>query len=323
MICGTQLGSMAVEFLQDVKRTTFLQGLHRGLEPRIEEIFQAALLSDHGMATSVSEFARRYGQWAVVTGASSGIGEQFARLLAKRGLDVVLIARRSERLLSLSSELQSQHNVATRVVVADLTTTNGLRAVEDSVSDLDVGLLVNNAGIESVGAYMELDTSEVEKVIELNVTAVARLTSTVGKQLVQRGRGGGLIFVSSINARPWPYLALYAASKSFVSTLAVSIRYELAKDGVDVLCFEPGAVESEMMSRQNERFGEENMTAAITAMKAEKAVEMCLDKLGKRTVFTPGFRNILLKKGVDFLPFIMLPIVAKMISKLLENQKQL
>lgn len=236
-----------------------------------------------------SEFVSKYGPWAVVTGASSGIGAEFAKQLAAAGLAVVLVARRQERLQALSKYLVEHYAVQTQVIVADLTTLEGRGAVIANTSDLDVGLLINNAGIELVGSFFHDGAEEHQKLIDLNVSAVTALAHAFGRRLVERGRGG-IVFLSSMASRVLPWYATYSASKAFVSALSLALREELRRKGVDVLSLESGAVESEIYDRALEQIDLRKLGVK------PQAVGICVSKAlhslySKRPKVTPGFMN--------------------------------
>lgn len=186
---------------------------------------------------------QRYGPWAVITGASSGIGAEFARQLAAHKLSIVLVARREAQLQEISDAIRREHDVETRVIPADLTTEQGCTAVVSGTADVDVGLLVNNAGMELHGSFLNKPASTHMTLIALNVTALTTLTHAFGKRLVAR-RKGGIIQVSSTAKDGLSYMSTYSASKAFVSNLAVILREEMREFGVDVLSFEPGGVDT-------------------------------------------------------------------------------
>lgn len=235
-----------------------------------------------------ADFAQRYGPWAVVTGASSGIGAGFAEQLAAAGINVVLTARRKERLEALGLRLQEQYSVQTRVVVADLSDSLAAAThIADSVSDLEIGLLVNNAGVEQYGSFFHGELALHQRVVDVNVSAVVALTRIFGERLLAR-KTGGIIFISSMTARLVPYFATYSASKSFVSSFAQLIRYELKNAGVDVLCVEPGWVESEILDRATSYVDFESLGMS-TIITAAHAAESSLNRLGKSAFHTPGF----------------------------------
>lgn len=272
-------------------------------------------------STATSDFSQKYGAWTLVTGASSGIGAQFARSLAARGLNVILTARRTQQLNDLASELESKHSVKTHVLTADLTQPGAASKLAAEVSTFDIGLFINNAGVESTGLYIGLPVPEVEQLVALNVAAVSVLARLIGRQIAERKRGGGVIFVSSCASRPSPYGALYASSKAFVSTLSVSLRYEMAEFGVDVLAFEPGFVKSDMADRVAAVFDPTKFGLEI--METEETVEECVRTLGGRpAVCTPGWKNRLTKFFMDYLPrATFFPMYCDMVRKTLPAEK--
>eukprot|EP00171_Calliarthron_tuberculosum_P002010 IDg2010t1 len=246
---------------------------------------------------SASDEFAKYGAWALVTGASSGIGAQFVRSLAARGLHIILSARREDRLHALAAEVRAAHDVRTHVVRADLTVPGDIDRLIAEASRYDVGLLVNNAGVELVGAFLTKAAADVARVVAVNATAMALLAHGIGSRIASRAHGGGVIFVSSVLARPSPNMATYAATKAFTTTLAVSLRYELAASGVEVLSFEPGFVESEITDRMRANGVE------VDALPVDTAVERCLAQFGKRAVYSPTFAMCVLKRIVDWLPY--------------------
>ena len=179
---------------------------------------------------------------ALVTGASSGIGEAFARALAARGHDLVLVARRAEVLQALGDALAQDHGVSTEVLVADLETDAGVGAVETRLRDQAraVDLLVNNAGFGTSGPFLELPVDGEESEIRLNVLALVRLTHAALGPMVQRGRGG-VINISSVGAyQPIPTMATYGATKAFVSSFSNALHEEVKGKGVNVMVVAPG-----------------------------------------------------------------------------------
>src|SRR3954447_8950061 len=143
-------------------------------------------LKENGM----NDFAARFGPWAVVTGASSGIGEAFARRLAARGVHLVLIARREDRLRMLADELERRHAVRTRIVPVDLAADDFLPVVATATHDLDVGLLVNNAGALAAGRFLDRDLTAALNQLNLNTGATLVLAHLCGRRLRERRRGG-------------------------------------------------------------------------------------------------------------------------------------
>jgi uncharacterized protein len=183
---------------------------------------------------------RRYTR-ALVTGASSGIGEELARELATRHVDLILVARSADRLAELADELRRQHGVEVEVLAVDLTDETGLAAVEDRVrrTDAPIDLLVNNAGVGQVGDFADLDVAGAQQQVELNVLAPVRITHAALPGL--KDRGGGILNVSSIGAnQPVPRMATYAATKAFLTSWSEALHEELRGSGVHVTVLAPG-----------------------------------------------------------------------------------
>ena len=191
----------------------------------------------------------KYGGWAVITGASSGIGKSFAHQVARDGMNCVLVARSEESLRKTAKELRSLYSIQTRVLALDLTEPISRETIYRETLDLDVGLLINNAAVEQRGAFLRHSDREVRQVIELNVTAPTELGQIFGRSFIQQRRGG-IIFVSgSIGYQAVPNLANYAATKAHQVNLAEALYYELRPYGVDVLGLSPGLTTTPMVGR--------------------------------------------------------------------------
>lgn len=179
---------------------------------------------------------------ALVTGASSGIGESFAHALARRGHDLVLVARRGAVLEDLAARLRTEQGIAVEVCAADLATPDGTALVAERCADPDrpLDLLVNNAGVGTMGRFWELPAAGELGQVALNVVALVHLTHAALGPMVQRGRGG-VINVSSISAyQPIPRHATYGATKAFVSSFTNAVHEELRGTGVRMMVLAPG-----------------------------------------------------------------------------------
>ncbi|MBP8806764.1 MAG: SDR family NAD(P)-dependent oxidoreductase [Kofleriaceae bacterium] len=233
------------------------------------------------------DFADRYGPWALVTGASSGIGAEFARQLAAAGLAVALVARRRERLTALAEELHARHRVATQVVAADLARADAATELAAAVGQLDLGLVVCNAGTSWKGRFLEQDPAEQRRMIEVNCQAPVALTRALGPRLASRGRGG-LVIVSSTGAfQGLPWSAVYGATKAFDLLLGEALAIELAADGVDVLTLCPGGTDTEGPMNS----GVDPTKVPGKLMAVGPVVTAALAGLGRRTLVIPGATN--------------------------------
>lgn len=187
------------------------------------------------------------GTYAVVTGASAGLGKEFARLFAKDGHGVVLVARRKEELDLLAKELEAAHQTKTLVVTADLSDPAAPKHIHAEVSRaaLDVEFLVNNAGFGSNGKLWELDTQRELGVVEVNITALLHLTRLFLPEMVKRGRGRVLNIGSTAGFQPGPFMSTYYASKAFVNSFTEALAFELKGTGVTATLSCPGATATE------------------------------------------------------------------------------
>jgi uncharacterized protein len=196
-----------------------------------------------------SEFTNRYGPVALVTGASSGIGKSFAERLAEIGMDLVLVARRVQRMQSLAARLQANHGVAVKVCAVDLAATSAAEQIADATASLDIGLLVSNAGFGLKGDHGTNDPRTTAEMLMVNCNAPMQLAHRFIPRLRKRGKGG-IILTSSVEALiGCPYSAAYSASKAFVKSLGEALWGELTPEGIDVLAICPGATDTEALGR--------------------------------------------------------------------------
>jgi uncharacterized protein len=184
------------------------------------------------------EFADRYGPWALVAGASEGLGAAFARTLAGRGLNLILVARRHEPLEALAAHLPTR----TITVSADLATMDGIAQVVDAAAGLDVGLVVANAAYSPIGRFIEMDPELTRRAMDLNCRAPLELAHRFLPAMAARGRGGFIVMSSLAGMQGSPPISVYAATKAFGAILAEGLWAELRGTGVDVLTCVAGAV---------------------------------------------------------------------------------
>jgi len=225
----------------------------------------------------------RYGEWALITGASAGLGVEFARALAREGLSCVLAARREDRLREVAAELEQRHRVETRIVAVDLARAEGAEELARACEDLEIGVLVNNAGSGYAGRFEKLDTERLTAMVGLNCTAPVILTSRLVGGMTARGRGA-VIFTGSVAGRqPLPLHSVYSASKAFDRLLAESLYVELREHGVDVLVLEPGTTETEFQEVAGE--------IPHGGQSAEAVVAVAMTNLGEQPAVVSGWWN--------------------------------
>ncbi|MGB8259963.1 MAG: SDR family oxidoreductase [Terracidiphilus sp.] len=239
------------------------------------------------------------GKWALVTGASAGIGTALARELARYGANLVLTARRVERLEALATELRGQ-GVEVRVVKANLLDPNAPIAIFDAIEEqgIEIDILVNNAGLGQFAAFATCDVEQELSQVAVNCDAVVRLSRLFVPHMVRRGRGWVLIVSSTASFQPLPYMATYAATKAFDRLFALGLAEEVAPYGVKVTALCPGPTKSEFFAVSRATVFERRPPRP-----AEEVARLGLEALarGKRTVI-PNFSGRMLAFIVRFVP---------------------
>ncbi len=182
---------------------------------------------------------------ALITGASSGIGRALAQVHASKGGDLVITARRSEALEALKQELETQHGISVTVVALDLAQPNAAQTLYAAIKDVQIDILINNAGFGGHGAFLTRAVQDDMAMIDLNIRAVVELCHLVGKDMIARGKGRVLNVSSTGAYQPGPLQATYFASKAFVSSLSAALDFEWRPHGVTVTALEPGPVATE------------------------------------------------------------------------------
>ena len=250
----------------------------------------------------------------MITGASSGLGEEFAWQLAGRVARMVLVARRAERLESLASELRVKFpRAAVMVIVADLTDSGErVSAVEMAASaGFAPDLLVNNAGLGDYGEFATAEWSALEAMLEVNINALTHLSHLVLPQMIRRG-GGAILNVSSLaSTLPIPDFAVYAATKAYVSSFSEALRIELAEHGVRVMSLCPGPVKTEFGAvARREGSARDMPTSPYFYVPKEQVVAEALAGLdrGKARVF-PGLQVAAAGLLLGALPLFVLRLV--------------
>jgi len=190
---------------------------------------------------------------ALITGASSGIGKEFARYHASKGGDLIITARREDALNALKEELEGKHGIQVHTIVLDLAADGGARKLIDEVAarGLSVDVLINNAGFGGHGLHIERGWEAEEAMINLNIKALVELAQSFGKQMVSRGSGKILNVASTAAMMPGPLQANYFATKAYVMSYSQALDEELRQLGVTVSCLNPGVVSTEFIDTAN------------------------------------------------------------------------
>jgi len=236
---------------------------------------------------------QQYGPWAVVTGASSGIGREFARQIAASGLNLVIVARRLPLLTELADDLAGQYGVEVRTVQADLSAPDFMDVLRPATDDLEVGLLVSNAGMGVPGRFLDVPEAVHLDVLGLNAVANLRLSHHFGQSMAARGRGG-LVLVGAMGASDGlPFMASAAATKAFVRSLGIGLHDELAEQGVRTTVVVPGPTDTPVI----DHFGLDRASLPMQPMSVERCVDEGLRALqaGRADHLTGRLNRVLMR----------------------------
>ena len=223
---------------------------------------------------------KKYGQWAIVTGASSGIGKAFAEQLAEANFNIVLTARRLNLLQELAADLQSRYGIETKIVEGDLTDDRTIENLLWATENLNVGLAVMNAGFGTSGDFVRSNLDKELEMLDLNCKTLFVLTHHFGKKFAAQKRGGIVLLSSIVAFQGVPFAAHYAATKAYVQTLGEAISIEVEPFGVDILVAAPGPVKS--------GFGERADMDLGNAINPDTIIPEILRALGKKSIVFPG-----------------------------------
>ncbi|HVP67102.1 MAG TPA: SDR family NAD(P)-dependent oxidoreductase [Anaeromyxobacteraceae bacterium] len=232
----------------------------------------------------MSRIGERYGPWALVAGASAGLGEAFARRLAAEGLHLLLVARRGEALAALAADLRARHGVEVRHAALDLASPELGARVASLADGAEVGLLVYNAAHSAIGPFVDRPLEEQLRVLDVNCRGPLVLSHLLGRRMAERGRGGILLMASLAGSQGGPLVASYAASKAFNLVLAEGLWDELGRRGVDVLACRAGATRTPGYAASNPK-------RAVPTMDPGEVVQEALAAMGRGPSVVAGTLN--------------------------------
>ncbi|WP_419923110.1 SDR family NAD(P)-dependent oxidoreductase [Candidatus Poriferisodalis sp.] len=226
----------------------------------------------------------RYGQWALVAGASEGLGAAFAAQLAARGMNLVLVARRSHLLANLKEQLTATYGIEVRCFVIDLADPACGEALAESVAGIDLGIVVYNAAFTPVGPFLDAESEEIEQAVDVNVRGPLLALRALVPPMCKRGTGAVVLMSSLAGLQGTPNISVYAASKAFNLILAEGLWYELRSHGIDVVACCAGAMRTPGYVRS---FGRD----VPGMLSPDEAARRTLDGLGRGPRLVPGRIN--------------------------------
>lgn len=239
---------------------------------------------------------KKYGTWAVVTGASDGIGREMALCLAEAGFNLVLVARRSVILTQLASDLTLRFGIETCVLEADLTQPEAVKSVLEATHGLEVGLFVACAGFGTSGWFIESTLENELAMLDVNCRAVLTMTHAFARRFAQQKRGGIVLMSSLLAFQGVPRAAHYAATKAYIQSFAEGLHAELTPLGVDVIASAPGPIQSGFAARANMQMG--------VALTPDQVALATLQALGRKRTVRPGWLSKFLEGSLATLPRI-------------------
>ncbi|MCX7829738.1 MAG: SDR family oxidoreductase [Acidobacteria bacterium] len=240
------------------------------------------------------DFVEKYGRYALITGASAGIGKEFAYILAEKGRNLILVARREDKLKEIASDITERYKIECVTAKNDLTLENSYKDIFDFTKSYDIGLLVNNAGFGYYGRFINQKEDKLKDMIKLNVLTFSMLTRVFGEYFLKRGKGG-IILVSSLAAfQPTAGMAQYGATKGFELLLGEALSEEIKGKNVDITILCPGATVTEFQIAA-EGVPHNGMDAREVAVGAG-------NNLDRKLISIPGIENKIVGKLHRFLP---------------------
>ena len=236
------------------------------------------------MGDTVNPFSSRYGPWAVVAGASEGLGAEFAKQLAESGVNLLLIARQAELLSVVAEDIRCRHGVEVRCLVQDLADTELARILQEATADLEVGIIIYNAAYVPTGRFTEMDPDSLEQLVRVNVQGPVTMVRALTPAMCERSRGAIVLVSSLAGMQGSPGVAAYAASKAFNTILAEGLWAELGERNIDVIVSCAGAMPTPGYQRTFNMDAPGMLDPAVVAKRTLRA-------LGRGPRFIPGAIN--------------------------------
>jgi len=237
---------------------------------------------------------RTYGPWALVTGASSGIGKELAERLAEAGLHLVLTGRSESILQEFGDELEERYGILVEVIVADISCTTGIHDLIQKAGNLPIGLFVASAGLGTSGHFVESKLDREMHMLNVNMLAVLMLTHYFARKFAEQKKGGIILMSSIVGFQGVPNAAHYSATKAYVQSIGEALYYELKPYKVDVLAAAPGPVNSGFSATANMEMG--------NVLKPKDIALPILSSLGRKSTVFPGRLTKILILGLRTVP---------------------
>ncbi|MEM9888538.1 MAG: SDR family NAD(P)-dependent oxidoreductase [Bacteroidota bacterium] len=244
--------------------------------------------------TEKDRLQSKYGNWALVTGASSGIGKELTQQLASAGFNLVIAARRKGVLYEIAADLQAAYPIKVHTVAGDLSQQPEVENLIEAVREIPLGLAILNAGFGTSGKFIESDIDKEVNMLDLNCRSLLMLSHHFAQQFAKKQKGGIILLSSLVGFQGVPNAANYAATKAYVQSLGEALAVELKPHKVDVLCAAPGPVNTSFSERANMQMG--------NVLKPEDIGVPILKALGRKTTVLPGTLTKILTYSLRTVP---------------------
>ncbi|XP_060648519.1 hydroxysteroid dehydrogenase-like protein 1 [Drosophila nasuta] len=274
------------------------------------KILKVQLCKNRNSKYSLKE---RFGSWAAVTGSSDGIGKEYAKELARHGINVVLIARNEEKLKAVANEISQESKVETKIVVADFTQGQEVyEHIERELADTPIAIFVNNVGMSLQGAIYAHTKEDVQKLIDTNIVAVSQLSRYFFKRLQDSHIKGAIVNLGSVmEHQPAPFGAMYAASKAYIRSFTLALGDEAARYGIHVQLLSPGFVVTNMNN-----FSTRFMRGSLFVPTADMYARSAVAQLKACVVETSGYVwHQVLYAGLMLLPWRLRLLSIRLVCK--------
>jgi len=266
-------------------------------------------------------FPEEYGSWAVVTGCSKGIGLNYAHELAKKGMNLVLVARKEKLLNEIADDIKSKYGVEVDVIIADFGKGNDIyKNIEESLVDKDIGILVNNVGVAGVMQYFHEDSEEnMRNMINVNICSMTMMTKMILPGMIRKKRGA-IINLSSLGGiAPSPFMTMYCATKAYIDFFSRGLAYECNDKGVLIQCVCPGPVFTDMLTKLI--ITKDKPYAVMPT--SEVFAKQALNTLGFSAYRTAGYwaHSLIIKSGILHFTELQKKKNLKQVAAALEQDK--
>lgn len=239
---------------------------------------------------------------ALITGSSGGIGYELAKVHAENGDNLVLVARNKSKLDELKKELEERHGIMVYTIGKDLSLTDSAKEVYDEVkkNNISIDYLINNAGLGDIGLFADCDWEKQEKMINLNITALAHFTRLYLPDMIKKGSGKILNVASTASFQPGPTMSVYFATKAFVLSFSEAVNEEVRNKGISVTALCPGSTESGFHAAAT---GDKKVLKERKLISSRKVAEFGYKAMMKgKSVVIPGLKNMIMATSVRFFP---------------------